>query len=156
MKKTKSIIFDQVWKAHSEDKRKHNLGGLGVHLGILILFSFSIVLVPLFLFFLTISPIYFWLYKEEWVNPKDYFHFDRHNLKEMNFFDALSCEYCEFANGTLEWVLAIANKIEKEWCPIKNNCNADCSKVKKWRKEYVDNDYETEELEHYYKEHFKP
>lgn len=101
-----------------------------------------------------VSPLYFWLYRDKPISPKPFFNFDRHKIKYLSFFDKLSCEYCELANGTLQWMLAITNAIEKKWCPIKNQCDPHCEKVKEWRKDYVKHDHKPEDLLNYYKKQF--
>lgn len=143
-----------TWKMQEKPEYRHPLGKLGHYLGILLLLSFVVLFVPMFVFTWIVSPLYFWFYKEEPISPKPYFHFDRHKVKYLSFWDKLGCEYCELANSTLQWMLAITNKIEKRWCPIQNECDPNCSKVKEWRKEYIPLEHDPKDLQDYYRKHY--
>ena len=102
-----------------------------------------------------LSPIYFWLYRQKCISPKPFFNFDRHKLKNISFWDKLACEYCEFTNGTLQWMLAITNEIERRWCPVKNQCNPHCSKPKAWREDYLEFKHSQEERLDYYENEYE-
>ena len=154
-KEDKSLgIGRNIWKMHSNPGYKHPLGKLGHYLGIVILLSFVVVIVPMFIITFLLSPVYFWFYRQEWISPKPFFHFDRHKVKNLSFWDKLGCEYCELANGTLQWMLAITNEIERRWCPIMNSCNPNCSKVKDWRKDFLEFEHSPKERENYYQNEF--
>lgn len=139
-----------IWKMHSTPGYEHPWGKLGHYIGIFILLSFVVVIVPMFLSAWFLSPLYFWFYRQTPIAPNAYFKFDRHKVRNLSFWDKLGCEYCEFANGTLQWMLAISNEIERRWCPIKNECNPDCSKVKEWRKDFLEFDHSPQERLAYY------
>ncbi len=143
-----------MWKMSSKPGYQHPLGKFGHYMGIVILLSFTVVIVPMFLSAWFLSPLYFWFYRETPISPKPFFKFDRHKVKYLSFWDKVGCEYCELANGTLQWMLAITNEIERRWCPIKNECNPNCSKVKEWREDFLDFEHSTQELLDYYKTQF--
>lgn len=147
-------IGECMWKICSQPGYKHPLGKLGHYIGIIILLSFVVIIVPMFLVTWFLSPLYFWFYREEPIPPGPFFKFDRHKVKYLSFWDKLGCEYCELANGTIQWMLAITSEIERRWCPIKNECDAQCPKVKEWRKEFLDFDHSTNELLDYYRKQF--
>ncbi len=147
-------IGRNLWKVYSQPGYKHPWGKLGHYLGIFILLSFVVVIVPLFLVTWFLSPLYFWFYKQTPIPPGPFFNFDRHKVKYLSPADKLGCEYCELANGTLQWVLAITNEIERRWCPIKNECDPNCPKVKEWRKDYVNFKHSSKELSDYYEHQF--
>ncbi len=148
-------IGECMWKIHSKPEYKHPLGKLGHYCGIVILLSFIVIIAPMFVFTWFFSPLYFWFYREKPISPKPYFKFDRHNVQYLSFWDKLGCEYCELANGTLQWMLTITNEIERRWCPIKNQCDPSCSKVKEWRKDYLEFDHSgSKELLNYYQNQF--
>lgn len=143
-----------IWKMHANPGYQHPLGKLGHYIGIFILLSFVVVIVPMFVITWFLSPIYFWFYRQKAISPKPFFNFDRHKVKGISFWDKLGCEYCELANGTLQWMLAIANEIERRWCPIKNQCDPHCTKAKEWRKDFLNLEHSTEERLNYYQNQF--
>lgn len=147
-------ILNCLRELYSTPGYNHPLGLVGHYIGILCLLSFIVVILPLFVLTWISSKIYFWFYRQKWISPKPYFNFDRHKIKYFSFFDMLGCEYCEFANGTLQWSLAITNEVERRWCPIKNNCDPHCEKVKEWRKDFLKYDHSPEELKDYYKNRY--
>jgi len=51
---------------------------------------------------------------------RDYIKFDRVKLSYLNLFDKVNCTYCSYANGFLNYTVAIAGKTEKYWCGIKH------------------------------------
>lgn len=63
--------------------------------------------------------------------------------------DKLWCEYCEWANGTLQWTLEVVNEIERRYCPIRNDCDPHCPKAKAWRAEFLPHDHTLAELQAY-------
>lgn len=131
---------------------KYRFGIFGRMVTIVIIYAFIFVLTPLFLFMHIFNKLYFWLHFEKSIPPKEFFHFDRHQVKHLNFIDKLACEYCEWANGTLQWTIEVANKAEEWFCPIKNSCDPDCPKVKGWRKNFVPFDHPPKELEKFYED----
>jgi hypothetical protein len=143
-----------TWKMHSKPGYQHPLGKFGHYMGIVILLSFVLVIVPMYIATWFPSPLYFWFYREEPIPPKQFFDFDRHKVKYLSFWDKVGCEYCELANGTLQWMLAITNEIERRWCPIKNECDPHCPKAKEWRKDYLDFKHEPKDLLDYYENQF--
>ncbi len=154
-KLTKEIGIGQcMWKMSSKPGYHHPLGKFGHYMGIVILLSFVVVIVPMFLSAWFLSPLYFWFYRETPIPPNGFFHFDRHKAKYLSFWDKVGCEYCEFSNGTLQWMMAISNEIERRWCPIKNACDPNCSKVKEWREDFLEFDHSSQERLDYYATQF--
>ncbi|PPD49442.1 MAG: hypothetical protein CTY13_03450, partial [Methylobacter sp.] len=85
---------------------KQRLGFIGPFIGMLLILLFAIALLPLYLFLLFFNVVYFWIRRQKNIDPKPYFNYDRHNIAHLRFADKVWCEYCEWANGTLQWALA--------------------------------------------------
>ena len=82
-----------------------------------------IMILPLVLLDICIESyrqICFRLYSVELIRRKDYIKFDRHKLSYLNFIEKLNCMYCSYANGLLNYSVAIAGETEKYWCGIKH------------------------------------
>jgi len=141
-------------RLRSERPERQRLGGLGVKMAALLILTFALVLLPLFLFMLLFNSLYFWLRSQPSVSPKPYFNFDRHRVAHISLMDKLWCEYCEWANGTLQWTLAITNEIERRYCPIQNQCHPHCEKAKQWRNEFLDHGHQPVALKNYYEERY--
>ena len=94
--------------------------------------------------------VYFWIRRQKGIDPKPYFNFDRHKIPNLRFADKVWCEYCEWANGALQWGLAITNEIERRYCPIQNQCQPHCEKAKNWRNEYLAYNHDLEDIDLYY------
>ncbi len=125
-------------------------------LGYPVMVSFALFLFPLYIYAFIFNWAYFGLRNQKPVDPKDYFNYDRHKVPHLGFMDKMWCEYCEWANGTLQWTLAITNEIEKRYCPIKNKENPHCHKVKAWREGFLKFEHAPKELKQYYKEKYSP
>ena len=54
------------------------------------------------------------------VRRADYLVFDRGRLRYLNHIEKLGCVYCSYANGLLAYVVEIAARTEKHFCPIKH------------------------------------
>lgn len=135
-------------------KHKQRLGTVGPYIGMLLILIFAIVILPLYLFLVFFNIVYFWIRKQKRVEAKQFFNFDRHKIAHLRFADKVWCEYCEWANGTLQWALAITNEIERRYCPVKNQCHPHCEKAKAWREEFLNYDHKPEEVELYYKNRY--
>lgn len=135
----------KVNKVHQQ-----RLGFIGPYIGMALILIFALALLPLFIFLVFFNRVYFWIRKQDRIDSKLYFHFDRHKLPHLRFADKAWCEYCEWANGSLQWALAITNEIERRYCPIKNQCDPHCEKAKRWREEFLAYDHQPEEIDHYY------
>lgn len=133
---------------------KQRLGFIGPYLGMLLILLFSIALLPLFLFLGFFNVVYFWIRRQKRIDPKPYFNFDRHKIANLRFADKVWCEYCEWANGSLQWALAITNEIERRYCPIQNQCHPHCEKAKQWRDAFLDYEHEPEDVEQYYQDRY--
>lgn len=151
--KHKISISDCLNKLEKTAGHRSRLGLFGHYLASLLLLLYLLILIPQFLFLWLGSRVYFWLCREKPVPLKPFFHFDRHKIARLNWIDKIACEYCEWANGTLQWGLEIANKVERRFCPIQNSCEPHCEKAKAWRKEFLPFDHSTKEMQDYYK-HF--
>ena len=135
-------------------KHKQRLGSVGPYLGMLLILLFAFALLPLFLFLTIFNNTYFWIRRQKKIDPKPYYNYDRHKLPHLRFADKVWCEYCEWANGSLQWALAITNEIERRYCPIKNSCNPHCAHAKKWRDEYLEYEHGTEDIDEYYEKRY--
>lgn len=133
---------------------KQPLGPLTPLLGYPVMVSFALFLLPLYLYTFFFNWAYFSLRGQKPVNPKNYFKYDRHKVAHLDFMDKMWCEYCEWANGTLQWTLAITNEIEKRYCPIKNKDLPHCHKAKSWRKNFLDANHAPNDLKQYYQEKY--
>ncbi|MBN1586105.1 MAG: hypothetical protein JW937_01600 [Candidatus Omnitrophica bacterium] len=134
--------------------RKQRLGLVGPRLGMLMILCFMIVLVPLYVFAWFFNKSYFWIRNQPFINPKPFFAFDRHKLVHLTLVDKLWCEYCEWANGTLHWSLAIANELERRYCPIQNKSPEECERDKLWRHRFLHYDHSPQDLRDYYTERY--
>lgn len=45
---------------------------------------------------------------------------DRHKLKYLSLFEKIGCTYCSYANGLLNYAVAIAGRTEIYWCAIRH------------------------------------
>ena len=129
------------------NKHKQRLGNAAPILGLLLITLFALFLLPLFLYMLVFNRIYFWLRNQNSVPLRPYVNFNRHKIAHLSLMDRLWCEYCEWANGSLQWTLEIVNEIERRYCPIKSQCDPHCSKAKQWREEFLNYDHKLEDLE---------
>jgi len=133
---------------------KQRLGPIGPIIGMLLILLFAIALLPLYLFLIFFNRVYFWIRKQKPIDHKPYFNYDRHKLTHLRFADKVWCEYCEWANGSLQWALAITNEIERRYCPIKNQCHPHCEKAKNWRNEFLDYGHSIKDIDAYYEERY--
>ena len=54
------------------------------------------------------------------VRRSDYFVFDRHHLRYLNFIEVFHCTYCEYGNGLMGYMAEILARTEEYFCPIKH------------------------------------
>ena len=64
--------------------------------------------------------ITFRLYKIPLVKRSHYLKIDRHKLKYLSFPNKISCAYCGYAIGLINYISEIGARTEKYWCPIKH------------------------------------
>jgi hypothetical protein len=133
---------------------KQRLEPIGPYLGMLLILLFAIALLPLYLFLKVFNVVYFWIRRQHSIDPKPYFNYDRHNIVHLRLVDKIWCEYCEWANGSLQWALAIVNEIERRYCPIQNQCHPHCEKAKQWRDEFLNYTHKPEDIEEYYQDRY--
>jgi hypothetical protein len=133
---------------------KQRLGAFGPPLGMILIVLFAVALFPLFAFLVVFNKAYFWIRRQKNIDPKPYFNYDRHKLTHLRFADKAWCEYCEWANGTLQWALAITNEIERRYCPIQNQCHPHCEKAKKWRDDFLSYDHAPDDVNKYYSDRY--
>ena len=103
------------------------------------LVSYPFVIIPVIplVFFDLLGELYhrvcFPLYGIPYIKRSDYVVIDRHKLKYLNWFQKVSCAYCGYVNGFLNYAVAIAGATEQYWCSIlhqRTKCNLfgnDCS-----------------------------
>ena len=153
---SKTNISGCLIQMHKTGKHRYRGGLAGHYVAALLLVALLPVLIPFFLFLWLGSRAYFWLCREQPVPLKPFFHFDRHKVAHLKFLDKISCEYCEWANGMLQWALEMANKVERRFCPIQNSCDPHCEKAKGWRQKFLPFDHSEKEMEEYYKKYPPP
>ena len=101
------------YKKHPERFFNHLLSAPFVYIMIL-------PLVALDIFIEIYKHICFRLYGIELIKRKSYIRIDRHKLGYLNLLEKLNCAYCGYANGLLNYAVAIAGATEKYWCGIKH------------------------------------
>jgi hypothetical protein len=99
------------------------------------------------------SRLYFWIRNQKQMDHRKFCNYDRHKAPHLTLIDKIWCEYCEWANGTLEWTLAFTNEIERRYCPIQNK-HSNCPKVKGWRNKYLKHEHSAEDLGKYYTDQY--
>ena len=149
----KKVVNIQACIADMEQGIKHRqrLGVLTPLIGYPLILSFSIFLLPVYLYLVVLTRFYFWIRNQKQMDAKPFFNYDRHKVPHLSFLDKVWCEYCEWANGTLQWCLAFTNEIERRYCPIKNK-HPHCPKA--WREEFLPFEHSPEDLEKYYREQY--
>ena len=85
-----------------------------------IIYSVAIPLVMLDAWATAYQRICFPAYGIARVRRRDYFVIDRHRLPYLNAAEKLHCFYCSYATGVLSYVLEIAARTERYWCPIRH------------------------------------
>lgn len=135
---------------NKETRHRQRLGPLAPVLGLVLIVSFALFLLPLFLYMLVFNRLYFWLRNQKPIDPKPYYRFDRHRIAHLGFMDRLWCEYCEWANGSLQWISDVVREIERRYCPIKNACDPHCAKAKVWREDFLPHEHELPELKRFF------
>lgn len=131
-------------------KYPQRLGWFGPRIGIILILIFAIIFFPLYIYMLFFNKFYFWIRRQKPISTSGYFNYDRHKLPHLSKIDKFWCEYCEWANGGLQWISAIVNEIERRYCPIQNYDHPHCEKAKGWRDEFLKWDHEPVELEIFY------
>ena len=145
----KSNISYYHYLRNKTKTHKQRLGFFAPVLGLLLITGFAVFLLPLFLYMLMFNRVYFWVRNQNSIPMKPYYNFDRHRIPHLGWMDKIWCEYCEWANGSLQWIMDVVIEIERRYCPIKNQCDPHCSKVKKWRSEFLPHDHRFEDLKKY-------
>jgi hypothetical protein len=79
---------------------------------------FPILLLDLWVRFY--QAFYFRIMHIPFVPREDFVVIDRYDLSELTITQKLNCLYCEYANGTLAWLKAVANQTEIYSCAIKH------------------------------------
>lgn len=82
-----------------------------------------IFIVPAIMFHIALElyhRIVFFGYKIPYVSSKDFFIFDRHNVKQLNIVEKVNCLYCSYVNGLMAYAKEIAGRSERYWCPFKH------------------------------------
>lgn len=79
--------------------------------------------IPLVLFHISIEIYHrlaFWGYKIPYVSMREFFIFDRHNIRHLSKIEKVNCVYCSYANGLMAYSKEIAARSERYWCPFKH------------------------------------
>ncbi len=82
-----------------------------------------IILIPLIILDVSIElykQTCFRLYSIKLIKRRNYIRIDRHKLKYLNWYEKINCAYCSYANGLLNYAVAIAGATENYWCGIKH------------------------------------
>jgi hypothetical protein len=145
----KSNVSYYHYLRNRSHKHKQRLGPLAFVLGFSLIILFAAFLLPLFLYMLVFNRAYFWVRNQNSIPLRPYLNFNRHKIAHLGWMDRLWCEYCEWANGSLQWMLDVVNEIERRYCPIKSQCDPHCSKAKQWREEFLPFDHTLPDLEHF-------
>jgi hypothetical protein len=148
---SKKSIQQHLIKMEECIGHRQRLGGLTPIIGYPLIVGFSLFLVPLYLYMIIFSRLYFWIRNQKQMDHRKFYHYDRHNVSHLTLVDKIWCEYCEWANGTLEWTLAFTNEIERRYCPIQNK-HPNCPKLKTWRQKFLKHDHSADDLGKYYQE----
>lgn len=146
----KDSIQSYLKKLSNTPGHKQRLGALAPLAGYPLIILFAVFLLPLYLYMLFFNRAYFWVRNQNPIPSAPFYNYDRHKIAHLSVMDKIWCEYCEWANGTLQWTLEVTNEIERRYCPIKNKPCPHCEKAKDWRKEYLDYDHGSSDLEKYY------
>jgi len=149
MREEKSNISFQHYLRNKNKHHKQRLGALAPLLGLFLILGFAAFLLPLFLYVLMFNRLYFWVRNQNPISPKPYFRFDRHRVPHLGWMDRIWCEYCEWANGSLQWIGEVVNEIERRYCPIQNQCDPHCAKAKSWRSEFLPHAHALQDLQNY-------
>ena len=65
------------------------------------------------------QQICFRLYDIPRIRAREYFFFDRALLPYLNWLEKVNCVYCSYVNNLFQFVVEIAGRTERYWCPIK-------------------------------------
>jgi hypothetical protein len=149
MEQAKSNVSYYHYRRNQRNRYKQRLGPLAFVAGFSLIILFALFLLPLFLYMLLFNRAYFWIRNQNPIPLRPYLNFDRHRIAHLGLMDRLWCEYCEWANGSLQWTLDVVNEIERRYCPIKNQCDPHCAKAKAWRDEFLPYEHSLPDLEHY-------
>lgn len=133
---------------------RQRFGDLTPLLGYPIIVSFSLFLLPLYIYMQLFSRLYFWIRNQKQMDTRSFFNYDRHKISHLTLIDKIWCEYCEWANGTLQWTMAFTNEIERRYCPIQNKPNPHGKKAKTWRDKFLPYEHKPEDLGDYYKDQY--
>jgi hypothetical protein len=145
----KSNISYYHFLRNQKKVHKQRLGFMAPILGLLLILGFAVFLFPLFLYMLLFNRLYFWVRNQNPIDRRPYYKYDRHRVPHLGWMDKVWCEYCEWANGSLQWIGDVVKEIERRYCPIQNQCDPHCSKVKEWRSAFLPHDHSLADLEKY-------
>jgi len=152
--KRSASIQDHLKKMGRKPGQEQRLRPFTPVFGYLFVLGFALFLLPLYLYMLFFNRAYFWLRNQPRISAAPYFTLDRHKIAHLARTDKLWCEYCEWANGTLQWTLRITNEIERRYCPIKNGRTSETTADKPWRENFLAYDHNADDLEQYYEEQY--
>lgn len=152
----KHSIQSSLKQLSQKEGHKQRLGVFSPMAGYPLLLLFGLFLLPLYLYMLFFNRVYFWVRGQVPIRRDRYLQYDRHEIAHLTFVDKIWCEYCEWANGSLQWTLKITNEIEKRYCPIKNKCapHHEDEDAKAWRTDFLDHDHPAKELVAYYEDQY--
>lgn len=103
------ISFDKFIREVVNVKHLQRLLPVGPLLGMLMILFFSFFLLPYFVAALIYGGVLDRLRSPACRCPPIY-NFDRHRIAALRGMDQFWCEYCEWANGTLQWITALLQR----------------------------------------------
>ena len=83
------------------------------------IYSMIIPTVIFDIFLWVYHSVAFPLYGIPKVKRSDYIIFDRKELDYLNLLQKINCLYCSYVNGFVVYLMEIAARTERYWCPIK-------------------------------------
>lgn len=84
------------------------------------IYSMVLPIAVLHVWTIVYEAICFPVYGIKKIDRRKYIRDQRWKLQYLNGLEKLNCLYCGYSNGVLEYVKAVANATEKNWCPIKD------------------------------------
>lgn len=84
------------------------------------IYSLIFPVILLHIFFEIYQRICFPIYNISIVKFEDFFSTDRVRMCHLTLAEKAHCLYCDYANGCLAYVVEIAARTERFWCPIKH------------------------------------
>ena len=118
----KDSIQSYLKKLSNTPGHKQRLGALAPLAGYPLIILFAVFLLPLYLYLLFFNRAYFWVRNQNPIPSAPFYNYDRHKIAHLSVMDKIWCEYCEWANGTLQWTLEVTNPPRWRSCCAPARC----------------------------------